>query len=212
MNIPLSKRLKKKVHTETAMLQDEIVEIFYSLCGGCEPVLHEGTAIWRCYNGNRFSEDLDFYANVHRDFDKEFADELKSRGLALIKYKKSSKVVFSKISNGKVEVRLEISIRKAPEKVLRMYEKTNGAYIDVYTLSPESLLIEKMSAYKDRRFVRDIYDIYHLSNYVDKIPGISEFLAKIERPIDEENLRVLVYSGVAPSFQSMVEALKRRFL
>ena len=59
MRIPLANKLKKRLHSETAFLQDEVIDIVY----GLEPnaVLHGGTAIWRCYQGNRFSEDLDFY-------------------------------------------------------------------------------------------------------------------------------------------------------
>jgi predicted nucleotidyltransferase component of viral defense system len=212
MKIPLAKKLKKRMHAEVAMLQDEAVEIFYSICAEHEPVLHGGTAIWRCYNGSRFSEDLDFYAEVGSDFEKKFNEELKSRGLSLLKYKKAPNVIFSKISDGTVEVRLEVSLRKPPEKVLRKYEKADGTYMDVYTLSPEGLMAEKMSAYKGRRFIRDIYDIYHLSGYAEKqVPGIPEFLSKLEKPVDEENLKVLIYSGVAPSFRGIVEALKRRF-
>ena len=38
--------------------------------------------------------------------------------------------------------------------------------MDVLTLSPENLILEKIGAYENRRFIRDIYDVYHLSNYV----------------------------------------------
>lgn len=212
MKIPLAKKLKKRAHAEVAMLQDEIVEIFYSLCTDHEPVFHGGTAIWRCYGGSRFSEDLDFYAEPGDDFEKKLREELDSRGLSLLKYKKAPNVIFSKISDGTVEVRLELSLMKPPEKVLGKYEKADGTYIDVYTLSPEILISEKMKAYEGRRFIRDIYDIYHLSGYVEKpVPGISGFLSKIEPPVDEGNLKVLVYSGVAPSFKGIMEALRRRF-
>lgn len=210
MKIPLAKKLKKRAHAEVAILQDEVLEIFYSLCAEHEPVLHGGTAIWRCYGGSRFSEDLDFYADVGDGFENKLREELRGRGLNLLKYKKAPNVIFSKISDGTVEVRLEISLRKPPEKVLKKYEKADGTYIDVYTLSPESLIAEKMKAYEGRRFIRDIYDIYHLSGYAEKpVPGIPEFLSKIEPPVDEENLKVLVYSGVAPSFKGIVEALGR---
>ena len=43
-----------------ASLQDYIVELIYSKL---EPsaILYGGTAIWRCYGGMRFSENLDIY-------------------------------------------------------------------------------------------------------------------------------------------------------
>jgi len=60
--------------------------------------------------------------------------------------------------------------------------------------------------------IRDIYDIYFLSGQVEKpVPGMREFLSGIMPPVDEKNLKVLVYSGVAPSFGEIVQALRRRF-
>jgi predicted nucleotidyltransferase component of viral defense system len=213
MRIPLSKRLRKRVHIELAMLQDEVIEIFYSLCGASEPVLHGGTAIWRCYDGARFSEYLDFYGDVPDGFELALVRTLGSRGLALAKYKAAPNVIFAKISNGTVTVKLEITRRKPPEKILKRYEKTDGGSLDIYTLSPETLIEEKMAAYRGRRFIRDIYDIYHLSNHTERrdIKGLRGFLAGIEAPVDERNLRALVYTGIAPSFNEMVSALRRRF-
>ena len=59
MKLPLFNRLKKRQHRELALLQDEITDIVYRISD--EAVLHGGTAIWRCYGGNRFSEDIDIY-------------------------------------------------------------------------------------------------------------------------------------------------------
>ncbi|MEM3215724.1 MAG: nucleotidyl transferase AbiEii/AbiGii toxin family protein, partial [Candidatus Micrarchaeaceae archaeon] len=42
-----------------AMLQDTAIDIVDKAIKNY--VLHGGTAIWRCYNGDRFSYDLDFY-------------------------------------------------------------------------------------------------------------------------------------------------------
>ena len=58
-NIPLNLRLKKKTEKEIAYAQDVILGEIYKFFPNA--VLHGGTAIWRCYNGRRFSEDLDFY-------------------------------------------------------------------------------------------------------------------------------------------------------
>lgn len=210
MKIPLSKRLRKRIHLELAMLQDEVIDIFYSLCK--EPVFHGGTAIWRCYNGNRFSEDLDFYGKVEDNFDSTLRDMVEARGLKLTKYKRAPNVIFIKISNDVVTVRLEITKRKPAEKIIKRYEKTDGTYIDVYTLSQEELIKEKIHAYQERRLIRDVYDIYHLSTYVEgKIPSMLKFLEKLPQPIDEQNLKTIVYTGVAPSFTEMINTLKRRF-
>jgi len=213
MKIPLSKKLRKRAHIELAMLQDEVMEVFYSLRTGPEPVLHGGTAIWRCYDGVRFSEDLDFYGEVPDGFDKALGTALASRGLELVKYKAAPNVIFAKISNGTATVKLEVTRRKPPERVLKSYVRTDGGSMDIYTLSPEELMKEKMAAYLGRRYIRDIYDIYHLSGHTERrdIEGIRDFLANIPAPVDEKNLRALIYTGIAPSFREIVDALRRRF-
>jgi hypothetical protein len=56
-SIPLALKLKKRTHRTVAYAQDLIVpQIYVSFPFS---VVHEGTAIWRCYGGNRFSEDKD---------------------------------------------------------------------------------------------------------------------------------------------------------
>ena len=57
--IPLGLRLKKEGHRKIAVAQDILVKEIYKHFNSA--VFHGGTAIWRCYNGVRFSEDLDFY-------------------------------------------------------------------------------------------------------------------------------------------------------
>jgi predicted nucleotidyltransferase component of viral defense system len=211
MEIPLLKRLRKRMHQEIALLQDELVEILYGEFQKHAPVLHGGTAIWRCYNGNRFSEDLDFYMQTREDFKESFLRDIAARNLEVITYKQTQNVIFAKVSNGTVEVRLEINIAKRVGKIVGEYEKADGSKIDVYTLSPEALVEEKMLAYQKRRMVMDIYDIYHLSRYAEKVHHLKEFLKEIKPPLDEKNLRAVVYSGVAPSFKEMVEILSSRF-
>ena len=208
MEIPLAKKLKKRAHLELALLQDEVVEIVYSICSKNEPILHGGTAIWRCYGGRRFSEDLDFYGLVPEDFKKNLAQELGSRGLMLSKYKKAPHVLFAKIRNRNTEVRLEISKGTPNKKVLMQYEKTDGSRMDIYSLTREELVNEKMKAYLNRRFIRDIYDVYFLGRKEGKIPGVLDFLEELAPPIDEKNLRALVYVGVAPTFREMVTVLR----
>ena len=57
--IPLILRLKKSAHKDIAAAQDLIVSALYEVFN--DSVLHGGTSIWRCYKGNRFSEDVDAY-------------------------------------------------------------------------------------------------------------------------------------------------------
>ncbi|MDO8554478.1 MAG: nucleotidyl transferase AbiEii/AbiGii toxin family protein [Candidatus Micrarchaeota archaeon] len=214
MKIPLANRLKKRLHVETAALQDEMIDLVYAIEENA--VLHGGTAIWRCYNGNRFSEDLDFYFPVGEDFEQKLITKLKERNLQLLKYKKTENVLFAKISDGNVEVRLEVnSTYKYINAITKPYEKIDGSYIDIFTLSVEDFVIEKIAAYQSRKLIRDIYDIYHLSRYVEKNELVKEpirnFLGKIEKPLDEENLKAIVYTGAVPSFKQMLDAIRTRF-
>jgi len=213
MKIPLANRLKKRLHLEIAALQDEVVEIMYEIEKAS--VLHGGTAIWRCYGGNRFSEDLDFYADVKEGFREALEEKLKAHGFLLSKYKATENVIFAKVIADGVEVRLEINRKKSVRPVVREYERIDGTFMAVMTLSPEELLAEKTDAYGSRRLIRDIYDVYHLSGQADmqKVNKrkMSEFLDSIKDPLDESNLKAIVYTGAVPSFRQLVEVLRRRF-
>ncbi len=213
MLIPLFNRLRKRIHVETALLQDEIVDVVYQVSP--KAVLHGGTAIWRCYAGNRFSEGLDFYLGLGKGFEEGFRKALESRGLSLLKFKKTQNAVFSRVSNGTVEVRLEAAFRRPKAFEPRPFERVEGSFMNVFTLSPEALLLEKLAAFKNRRLVRDIYDVFMLSSMVS--PGkeirkeVSSFLKSPKNPVDESNLRAIVFSGAVPGFGQMLLALKRGF-
>jgi len=210
MIIPLEKRLKKRMHVEIARLQDETVEILYGIENGL--VMHGGTAVWRCYGGNRFSEDLDFYCRNIGRIEDGLKTKLEERGLMIPKFKKTANLVFCKISNGSVDVRVEINHAVRKPAIVKSYEKCDGSFMDVLTLSPEDLILEKIEAYESRRFIRDIYDVYHLSNYATGGKKLASFVASaIKAPVDEENLNAIVYTGKIPSFNQIVEALRRRF-
>ena len=79
----------------------------------------------------------------------------------------------------------------------------------------EDLILEKIAAYSDRKFIRDIYDMYILSDYVSDAVKIKKavltFTDKIEKPVNEKDLMALIYSGPVPSFNTMVEHIRRRF-
>ncbi|MFH1587528.1 MAG: nucleotidyl transferase AbiEii/AbiGii toxin family protein [Candidatus Diapherotrites archaeon] len=211
MKIPLFKRLRKRLHRDLALLQDEVVDIVYGISQGA--VLHGGTAIWRCYQGNRFSEDLDFYLKAGKNFRQEFSKRALSSGLELRKFRQTANTIFSSVSNGVVEVRLELALRTAKNPVVRAYEKADGSHMDVFTLSPESLLLEKIDAYRNRKLVRDFYDIYFLNMKITERgavkKGIRDLLAGGIGPVDEKNLRTLIYSGAIPSYGQMLNALGR---
>ncbi len=204
-------RLKKRLHVDIALLQDEVVDIVYAISP--KAVLHGGTAVWRCFAGNRFSEGLDFYLGGDKGFKPKFEAMLNSRGLQLSRYKRTSSTIFSKVSNGAVEIRFEASFRKPKRIEARPFERADGTFMNVFTLPPEELLLEKAKAYSSRRLARDIYDVCLLTALLPPGKKVSEnplsLIEKAGRPSDEKTLKVIVFSGAVPSFEQMLASLRR---
>lgn len=209
MILPLMNRLRKRAQAEVAVLQDMLVEIVYGLENNA--VLHGGTAVWRCYGGNRFSEDLDFYCRVSAGFEEAFRGKAAARGMSVLKFKRTGNLVFCRVSNGIAEARVEINFTAAKKPVLGRYEKADGTFMEVLTLAPGDLMEEKMQAYSGRRFIRDIYDVHHLAGLAGEgaRKKLAGFLESLREPVDERNLKAFVYSGVVPSFRQIVESLRR---
>jgi len=210
MGVPLERFLKKRIQLELARLQDEAMDIVLDLDN--DVVFHGGTCIWRCYNGKRFSEDLDFYStkiNLER-----FSEEVSKRGLLVTKFRKTENSIFSKISNNLVEVSIEFALRKV-KGTLVDYEKTNGEKIMVNALSKQELILEKARAFSSRKLVRDIYDVYFLTANCDLSNIRKEPLESINswgQPVDEKNLKALIYSGIIPSYKEMLDMIRKRVL
>jgi len=196
-----------------------VMEVLFSLDASF--VFHGGTCIWRCHSGCRFSEDLDLYLpKLPAGFEEALASSLSSRGLSVSKFKQTESLVFCKIQGPEAEMRVEINFSKCPPSVPVPYEKMDGSLMIVNAISLSELIIEKAHAYLGRRFIRDIYDVYFLSAGIgDKktvqdqrtARELASLIRKFQPPADEPNLAAIVYSGAAPSFSSMLEALKRRF-
>jgi len=210
MELPLNKKLRKREYINKGILQDQIVDIVYSL----EPnaVLHGGTGIWRCFKGNRFSEDLDFYLIPSDDFEIELKKELKKRNLSLLKYKTTENTIFSNISNGLTEVKFEASCQKK-DGTLTAYELIDGSFVDILSLTPQEYFREKLLTYSKRKLVRDLYDVYFLSGLfdldVEDKGRLSKFIKEIEKPLDEDDLKTIILIGAVPNFESMLLRLKR---
>ena len=209
MELPIEKKLKKKVHLETAILQDIIMEKLYS---SLDLILYGGTGIWRVYKGNRFSEDLDFYMEKWEpDKIKEVLKELEIFEMKLKKFKKTKNTVFSVIEKNGIIVKVEASKKHWKFKeILGEYEKTNGSYMPIYTLSPEDLFKEKMETYQNRRLIRDIYDMYHLFHLCEfkKIEKIGkEFIKDIKKPKDGDVLKTLILFGKVPTYEEIKQKL-----
>jgi len=211
MKLPLKNILRKQAQVSLAQLQDEAVDVMYAIVPSA--VLHGGTAIWRCYSGNRFSEGLDFYSAVGKDFEEKLLAESKKRGLTVSKFRKTGNSVYAKLFDGQSEVSLEVAGRKPKNSVFAQYEKIDGSILNIFSLSKEDLIVEKASAFLNRKLIRDVYDVYFLSSSTDLSrirKEIGSFIDKAPMPVDEKNLKALLYSGATPSFQQMLNAIKLR--
>jgi predicted nucleotidyltransferase component of viral defense system len=210
--LPLHQKLKKKLHKTIALAQDILIMKMYDKFPSA--VVHGGTAIWRCYGSNRFSEDVDVYLQL-KDKNKErledFFEILKSQGLLIKKFKMTNNTLFSKISYGKVEIRFEAAFKNINHPAVKPFELTDGSFINVLTFSPEDLILEKILAYKKRKKIRDLYDIHFLLKFVTnrkKIEeNLKEFIKTIEKPVDEKELPTLIISGVAPDVNSIIRRI-----
>lgn len=211
--IPLEKRLKKALHKKMAVAQDLLIENIYRVFP--KAVLHGGTAIWRCYGGKRFSEDIDVY--ISHDYNKEeffqaFIDSLKSFGFSVGKFKHTETSIFSKFELSGTEVRFEAVFRNIRNSMVKTFELSDGTFMNVYTLSPEDLLIEKTIVYGDRGKAKDLYDIWFLLNVIDDEKKVFGYVKRIEgmlkRPEDYKTLETLIILGVVPSIGDMVDGIK----
>jgi len=208
--IPLILRIKKNAHKEIAGAQDILVEETYKIFD--KAVMHGGTAIWRCYKGNRFSEDIDLYIPEDKDRIETLFENFKKRGFTVEKKKIGENSLFSKLQIGKTVVRFE-SLFKKQNGVLKEYETVEGNLITVYTLLPEELIKEKVDAYSKRYEIRDLYDIFFLLRHVtDKgkvVPMLELLFTKFKEPEDEKELKVLILEGITPDVKGMIGYIKR---
>ena len=216
MNPPIEKRLANEVQVKMARLQDSSIEALYGLDE--KIVLHGGTTIWRCYSGNRFSDDLDFYVRTDGEMSKirnNLSFALKKYRINIAKVSVIGNSTIINVKDSETEIKLEIGVAKGRIRPIdRSFERSNGTRMSILTLSAEDLILEKINTYSSRRYSRDLYDIYYLSPLANPLAigkAVCAFLENIKEPIDQENLRSIVYSGVAPSFKSMVDSIKRYF-
>ncbi len=207
--IPLALKLKKQMHKDIAFAQDLIVKELFEVFDNA--VLHGGTAIWRCYKGNRFSEDIDAY--IPKDMEKLelFFENLKKSGFNIIKKKISENSIYSTLQMNRIIVRFE-AIFKKEDGALKEYETAESNLITVYTLNPEKLIKEKVDAYLKRFKVRDLYDVFFLLRYVEDKNKVSKEIQRLtsnfKKPIDEKELKVLIIEGLIPEVDKMLQYIK----
>ena len=144
VKIPLNLKLKKKIQKEVAYAQDVLVEELYNFFP--KAIIHGGTAIWRCYNGNRFSEDVDVYIPRNLNKINDFFNILEKRGFNVVKKRIKENSVYSHLIFQEISVRFEATFQiKKP--IFKRYETSESFFINIYTLSPEDLIVEKIKTY-----------------------------------------------------------------
>src|SRR3989344_7521478 len=209
-NIPLNLKLRNKKDREVAFAQDIMVAELYKFFP--EAIIHGGTAIWRCYNGNRFSEDVDVY--IKRDENKitEFFKSLEIRGFKVIKKRLKENSLYSALEFNGIETKFEATFQNK-KPFFKKYETANSFFINVYTLTAESLMIEKVETYLKRKKIRDLYDIAFLINHIENKELIKNYLKKLiekfEKPIDEENLANIIIVGLVPNSNQLLMEIER---
>jgi predicted nucleotidyltransferase component of viral defense system len=208
--LPLILRLKKVGHKEIAQAQDILVNELYSYFPSA--VLHGGTAIWRCYHGQRFSEDIDVYILKDEEKLDLFFQEMERKGFRITKRRIRENSLYSTLQWNRVEIRFE-ALFIAKKGILKEYETAESNYITVYTLSPEALIEEKVAAYLNRLKVRDLYDIFFLLRFVSDKKSIASSLKRLLTnfcdPVDKHDLQILVLEGLIPTVEDMVTYMKR---
>jgi hypothetical protein len=211
--IPLHDRLRKRGHRKVALAQDLLVSAAYDAFPAM--VLHGGTAIWRCFGGSRFSEDVDAYLQppVEGEALRELRDVLVAKGFVVLKLKRSRNAVYARTSYADAEVRFEALVREPGASVVRTFEMVDGSRMAVNTLSAEALLAEKARAYVNRRKVRDLFDVFFLIGLAPRVPeaesSVGELIDGFVPPVDEGALKALVISGAVPTTEGMMEAIRK---
>ncbi|MCL5011519.1 MAG: nucleotidyl transferase AbiEii/AbiGii toxin family protein [Candidatus Marsarchaeota archaeon] len=184
--------------------------------------MHGGTCIWRCYGGQRFSRDVDFYfktTSIEQSC-RYFLDFLKEKGLAV---KESGyfnvRNTFSVIVQTDTKVKLDVNFDfKEGGEV--DYSTVSGGKRMIIALSAESILNEKIEAYSDKfgknsEEIQDLYDLWVLRNAVEnpststklRLSGLLD-LINGRKPKNNVVLETLMLGSVAPGFDRMISDLK----
>jgi len=175
--LPIQLKLKRKIHKDIAYAQDLIVETIYEFFPSA--VIHGGTAIWRCYEGNRFSEDIDMYIKKDTEKINALFLTLEKNGFSVSKKRIKENSLYSTLKFNTSIVRFEALFKAIKNPFLKEYETSEGNLINIFTLSPDDLVEEKTKLKNNI----DKLEI-ELNKFVYNLYGISEK----EKTIIEESL------------------------
>lgn len=191
-----------------ADLEDKVIDIIFSVTN--KAVFHGGTCVWRCFGGERFSEGISIYVENENAI-KRIIDRLIYYG-----YRTKFSTAFSKhgvkLYFYNIEDMLDLQIAiLGIAGVLNGYETIKGSEINVVTIEPEDVILEKINDYNNRREAKDLYDIWVLTkNYrlTEKSwSDLDTFIYSIKPCFNYNDLAQNIY-GERPSFKEMVEDIK----
>lgn len=221
-----SLNMRDSSQMEKAKLEDILVELLYARYPNL--TFHGGTSIWRCYSGNRFSRDIDFYckrdSKSESDIYREFGEFLQKSGFAM-KSRNYDNATGTMHFLVEAETKMKIDINlKYKRGTPTEYTKVDGSKIIVLALTPEELLGEKIETYLDKLQnadgtrqpeAQDLYDIYHLTTIIDggtdKLKSeVRNLLMRIKGnpPSGMKTLGNIILSGVAPSFDFLIKSIE----
>lgn len=141
-----------------------------------------------------------------------FLENLEKDGFKILKKKFTQNAFYSKISKNKIEIRFEVLFKEIKNYITKEYETVEGTRFVINTLSSESLILEKISAYLKRGFIRDIYDIYFLLRYSSKEKiknALLKLLKNFKKTVNEKELKFLIIIGVAPKLEEILNKIKK---
>ena len=210
---PLERLLNSSTQVAVARLEDSVVKAIYEIDPSI--AMHGGTAIWRCYGGYRYSSDVDLYlpdAQVKK-FNFDLTWKIAKYNMRHDPPKRNGR--FVRIFNDSAETKLEsMKPPRGLKPVPALYEMANGTKISIMTLDIDSFVREKMATYLKRLYARDLFDVYQLVINHDVKPAtkkeVLKILENLPEPKDEAILKDIVYVGPAPTFDSMVAAMRGR--
>ncbi|MBS3166435.1 nucleotidyl transferase AbiEii/AbiGii toxin family protein [Candidatus Woesearchaeota archaeon] len=208
--IPLILRLKRKEHKEIAKAQDLIVEELFNVFD--KAILRGGTAIWRCFSGNRFSEDIDVFIPKDQQKIDLFFERLRQKGFEIEKKKISENSIFSKLKMNTSLVKFE-AIFKTVKGVLSEYLTVDSNILTVYSFTAEQFVNGKVDTYLNRLKIRDLYDIFFLLRHIKQKELVKDQLNKLIKefkpPLDKNNLKVIILEGICPTVEEMLTYIRR---
>lgn len=214
-------------------LQDHVLALLYR--DYPDLLFRGGTCIWKVYDGERFSEDLDLAREeIPSDLPEYLLRELELLGFSVEvdKEGETSSMYHLRLgvdrpdTNSKTLLSLEILKDSISEdKVTR--REIHSPYpdmprIDVKALTQDALLLEKISAVCDRNRPRDMHDVYRLMknggsvNLEQVKKQQKDFtVEKFEESLDEKKgewkgIKALMI-GSLPEFKEEKQYILRKF-